>query len=51
MRGADGDHALVRCRIRHTIQRLARLEPQRDGTLARQVDDFLQARTARTARH
>ncbi len=50
-RGAERHHALMRGIVGSAVQRLARLEAQRNGALARRVDDLLQARTARAPRN
>src|SRR5579872_4320994 len=51
MRRAERNHALVGCALRHAIQRLARLEADGDISLAAQIDDLLDARSAGAFRH
>lgn len=49
LRGGHDDHALVGRATRDPIERGARLKAQRNRTLARQIDNFLELNSARAA--
>src|SRR5207244_8258606 len=49
--GPERYPALVRCGPRHSVERRARLKAHRHSSATREVDDLLQARTARALGH
>jgi hypothetical protein len=48
LHGTEGHHTLVRGAVRRTVEGLSGLEADRHGMFARQIDDFLKTRPARS---